>query len=402
MCGKMCPLVSVIVPIYNTQEFLPRCLYSILNQSYTNMEIILVNDGSTDNSVSICEQFAEKDARIQIISQLNQGIIAAKKAGIRICLGTYVMFVDSDDWIEPKLLETMVQKIQECDCTLICADVYQDFENGESIEYRNAVPPGTYDTDTIAKDLFYYKDTDRYGILPYSVAKLYQRDMVKEVLYNIGNDIRHAEDKAIVFSLVYQNIKVCFINAIYYHYCIRSGSVCRTENPDYLIELTTIYKYIKKLFDGHKEREHLLRQLGKWLLAEARYAVDGNLGLTTPGKPIYTVPYQLDTSVFFPQKKKVILYGAGNVGSDYYKQIKDCMNMILCGWVDKNYRKYQEEGLDVQPIEHIYETGYDYILVAVRKQTVFQEIKKELMDMGILGGAIIWGRPYGAPYEKDQ
>ncbi len=402
MSDEARPLVSVIVPIYNTQEFLPRCLDSILNQSYVNMEMILVNDGSTDDSVSVCESYAEKDVRVQVISQSNQGIIAAKKAGIRICQGTYVMFVDSDDWIEPELMETMVQKMQESDCSLVCADVYLDFESGEYTEYRNAVSPGIYDTDKIAKDLFYYKDTNAYGVLPYSVAKLYPRDMLTKVLNHISSDIRYAEDKAIVFSFVFQDIKVCFTDAVHYHYCTRSGRASRSENQNYLVELTAFYKYAKKLFDSHKEREHLLWQLGRYLLQEEIYAVNDKLGLTTPDKPIYTVPYQLDASAFFSEKKKVILYGAGKVGADYYKQITDCMNMELCGWVDKNYGKYQAEELDVQPIEYIQKTEYDYILIAVRKQTVFEEIKKELSAMGISEDAVIWGRPYGAPYQDSQ
>ena len=401
MNKKAEPLISVIIPIYNTQEFLPRCLDSILNQSYANMEIILVNDGSTDDSVSICERYAAKDTRIQMISQPNQGIIVAKKIGIRLCRGEYVMFVDSDDWIEPELLEMMVLAMEEFGCVLVCSNVYIDLEGG-TVEKKNAIPPGIYETDKITKDLFYYKDTDYYGILPYSVAKLYPRDMLKVVLDHISSDIRYAEDKAIVFSFVFQDIKVCFTDAIYYHYCVRNGSACQSENQNYLVELTAFYKYAKKLFDAHREREHLLRQLGKYILQEEIYAVNGKLGLTTPDKPIYTVPYQLDTSVFFSKKKKVILYGAGKVGTDYYKQIKDCMNVELCSWVDKNYGKYQAEELNVQPIEHIQKTEYDYILVAVRKQTVFEEIKKELSAMGISEDVVIWGRPYGAPYEDSQ
>jgi len=399
MSDEMRPLVSVIVPIYNTQEFLQRCLDSILNQSYANMEIILVNDGSTDDSVLVCEEFAAKDSRIKIISQLNQGIIAAKKTGIKLCQGKYVMFVDSDDWIEPELLEVMVQAMIESACSLVCTNVYMDFENS-TIEKRNGIPSGTYESNKIAKDLFYYKDMDYYGILPYSVAKLYPRDMLKELLDNISNKIRYAEDKAIVFSFIYRNIKICFMDDMYYHYCVRDGSACQSENQDYLIELTSFYKYAKKLFDGHEERAHLLQQLGKYLLQEARHAVENKLGLTTPGKPIYTEPYKLDPSVFCMQKKKIILYGAGKVGSDYRKQFKDCMNIELCGWVDKNYKKYQEKELDVQPVKHIQEMDYDYILVAVKKQTIFQEIKEELTKMGAEENAIIWGRPYGAPYKN--
>ena len=395
------PLVSVIVPIYNTQEFLPRCLDSILNQLYENIEIILVNDGSTDGSLSVCEKYARKDTRIQIASQPNQGIIAAKKTGIRICRGSYVMFVDSDDWIEPELAGVMVQAMRESDCSLVCTNVYMESEEGIS-EKRNAIPSGIYETGNIAKDLFYYKNMARYGILPYSVAKLYPREMLREILENISDEIHYAEDKAIVFSFVFRDIKVCFMDSMYYHYCVRNGSACQSENQNYLVELTAFYKYAKKLFEGHREREHLLRQLGKYLLQETKHAINNKLGLAMPGKPICIEPYQLDPTAFWLQKKKVILYGAGKVGADYYKQIKDCMNMELCGWVDKNYGKYQAEELDVQPIEYIQKTEYDYILIAVRKQTVFEEIKKELSAMGISEDAVIWGRPYGAPYQDSQ
>lgn len=401
MSGKARPLVSIIVPIYNTQEFLPRCLDSILNQLYVNIEIVLINDGSTDDSLAVCEKYAAKDARIQIISQSNEGIIAAKKTGLKHCHGSYVMFVDSDDWIEPELLEKMVQAMQMSGCPLVCTNVYMDWEDF-TIERRNTIPSGSYESDEIAKDLFYYKDTDTYGILPYSVAKLYPKYLLKAVLDNINDDIRYAEDKAIVFGFVFRNIKVCFTDDMYYHYCVRNGSACQSENQNFLVELTAFYKYTKKLFDEHKEKEYLLRQLGKYLLQESRLAVNKRLGLTTPDKPIYTHPFELDPSVFLSQKKKIILYGAGKVGSDYRKQMADCANIQLCGWVDRNYAKYQKEGLDVQPVESVQETEYDSILVAVKKQEIFWEIRKELTDMGVAEEAIIWGRPYGAPYEKEE
>lgn len=399
----MSPLVSVIVPIYNTQEFLPRCLDSILDQTYIDMEIILVNDGSTDGSLSVCESYAVQDTRIQIIDQPNQGALAARREGVKLCRGAYVMFVDSDDWIEPELLEVMVGAAREYGCSLVCTNV--SMESGSRIiERRNAIPSGVYETEKIAKDLFYYKDTDRYGILPYNVAKLYSRDILKEAIDDVSRDIRYAEDKAVLFTLVFRNMKVCFLDEMYYHYCVREGSTTELENPDYLIELTAFYKYAKQIFDGHKEREHLLRQLGKYLLQEARYAIDTKLALTTAGKPICKEPhvYRLDPSAFLPPKKKIILYGAGKVGSDYQKQMADCVNIELCGWVDKNHEKYQGKEVPVYPIDHIKETAYDYILVAVGKQTVYKEIKEELADMGIAKDAIIWGRPYGAPCGMEE
>lgn len=392
------PLVSVIVPIYNTKNYLARCIESILKQTYTNMEIILVNDGSTDESLSVCERYAAKDSRIQIVSQLNRGALAARRKGVHVCRGEYVMFVDSDDWIEAELLEAMLQAMPEKDCALVCTNVYMDWED-RTIEKRNGIPSGIYATQEIAEDLFFYKDTDYYGILPYNIAKLYPRDMLKEAIDSVDPDIRYAEDKAVLFSMVFKNISVCFTDDIYYHYCIRKESTCQSVNPNYLIELTAFYKYAKKIFDGHKEREYLLQQLGEYLLQEMHYAINVKLELTTPASPIYKEPYRLDPSAFLSQKKKIILYGAGKVGADYWKQTPGWADVELCGWVDKNYEECRERGLDVQPVEYIQETAYDYILVAVNRQTVFREIKEELIGMGVTEEAVIWGRPCGASCE---
>ena len=193
----MRPLVTVIVPIYNTAEYLPRCIESIQNQTYINIEILLLDDGSTDHSGSICETYAKEDSRIGVIRQTNQGIIAAKKTALRYSHGDYVMFVDSDDWIENLQLESMVERMLADSCSLVCANVFVD-RKGSTIIKRNGIPAGTYDTGKISRDLFYYKDSGEYGVLPYSVAKLYPRKMLSEVLEKIDSQIRYAEDKAIV------------------------------------------------------------------------------------------------------------------------------------------------------------------------------------------------------------
>ena len=387
------PLVSIIVPVYNTEEYLPRCIESIQKQNYSNIEIILVNDGSTDKSGKLCDEYSKKDVRIRVIHQLNEGIIAAKKSGLTQCHGEYIMFVDSDDWVEKELLETMVVQMFKNNCSLVCTNVFMDKSDG-IIEKKNGIPSGVYETDKICRDLFYYKDTEQYGVLPYSVAKLFPRDMLQKVMRNIESDIRYAEDKAIVFGFVFQNIKVCFMDAFYYHYCIRTDSACHVENPDFLIELTAFYKYARKLFESHKERDFLLWQLGRYLLDEVKYTVNCRLGLIGNENSLYKVSYEFDPSMFFMDKKNVILYGAGRVGVDYYKKFVDCMKFCLCGWVDKHYEKYRQNGLDVQPVEYIRNSKYDYILVAVNSETVFCEIKEELKGIGVIEDKIIWGKPF--------
>lgn len=393
----MQPFVSVIVPVYNTEKYLPRCIESIQRQTYTNMEVILLNDGSTDGSKAICNSYAGKDARIRVVSQPNRGIIAAKKTALASCHGQYVMFVDSDDWIEEEQLEAMLNRMMAEDCSLVCANVIMDRE-GSTAWKRNRIPAGVYETGRIAGDLFYYKDTWEYGILPYSVAKLYPKRLLEDVLGRIEDSVRYAEDKAIVFGCVFQDIKVCFMEEGYYHYCIRDNSVCQSENPDYLVELTRFYRYVKKLFERHAQKEYLFRQLGHYLAVEARIAIDQKLGLASLENPIYRPSYELDPSVFCDAKKDVILYGAGKVGEDYREKLKESGGIRICGWVDKRFESCRAKGMDVCPVETLKGQRYDYVLVAVKQEPLFGEIKEELLHMGVEEDKIVWGKPLRVTY----
>ena len=107
--------ISVIIPVYNVEDYLSKCLQSVINQTYTNLEIILVDDGSTDNSGEICDEFSENDNRIKVIHQKNTGVSQARKIGIDVADGKYIGFVDADDWIEPDMYETLINKMKNSD-----------------------------------------------------------------------------------------------------------------------------------------------------------------------------------------------------------------------------------------------------------------------------------------------
>lgn len=117
----MNPKISIIVPIYNVEKYLQKCVDSILCQTYKNLEIILVNDGSPDNCPAICDEYAKKDKRIKVIHKQNGGVSSARNAGLDVATGKYVQFVDSDDWVEPEYSKTMINLIEENNCDLgIC------------------------------------------------------------------------------------------------------------------------------------------------------------------------------------------------------------------------------------------------------------------------------------------
>lgn len=117
------PLVSVIIPIYNTEKFLPLCISSVLNQTLTDIEVLLVNDGSTDGSGKICDEYACKDQRIQVIHTLNQGVSHARNQGLETAKGEYIAFMDSDDWIETDMIATLYQLSGQTKPVWLLADI---------------------------------------------------------------------------------------------------------------------------------------------------------------------------------------------------------------------------------------------------------------------------------------
>ncbi len=125
--GAELPVISVVVPIYNVDEYLPQCIDSIINQSYRELEIILVDDGSTDSGGSLCDRYARMDSRIKVIHKENGGLVSARKAGINSAVGEYISFVDGDDWIEPDTYRILIDAGQGADIiTFACYEEYGD------------------------------------------------------------------------------------------------------------------------------------------------------------------------------------------------------------------------------------------------------------------------------------
>ena len=150
------PELSVIVPVYNAEAYLRKCISSILQQTYSDLEVILVNDGSIDSSGKIAQEIADEDDRVKVINQINQGVSSARNTGLRIAAGRYVGFVDADDWIEPTMYETLINGIIDCQADLACCG-YQtlyvdgrknlhDLQGLESVMERNIFIMHLFDT----------------------------------------------------------------------------------------------------------------------------------------------------------------------------------------------------------------------------------------------------------------
>lgn len=212
------PLISVIVPVYNVEQFLPRCVDSILAQTYQNLEIILVDDGARDASGRICDEYAAKDTRIRVIHKENGGLSSARNAGIDAARGEYLAFVDSDDWIEPDTYQHMLERMVQYGVKLVCAGRYD--VNGKTGEKTLGLCP-KQETCITAEEMlgriFLWDGCDSSAW-----DKLYHRSLFAEFRYPVG---KICEDVATTYKIVLLAGQAVLCDKPVYNYYHRPGSI---------------------------------------------------------------------------------------------------------------------------------------------------------------------------------
>lgn len=220
------PLVSVIVPIYKVEEYLADCVDSIINQTYSNLEIILVDDGSPDNCPKLCDEYALKDQRIKVLHKPNGGLSDARDAGLEFCTGEYVAFVDSDDFIDKEMYEHMVNAslkynadIVRCDFRMYGGSKYQN----HSLYLKNK----EYTVLTGYEPL---KALLTWGMHCSAWDKLYRRDFLKDIRFIKG---RLNEDIIFHFSLLKSGCTYVELNKVFYNYRVRPGSITKGSKKLY-------------------------------------------------------------------------------------------------------------------------------------------------------------------------
>lgn len=209
--------VSIIVPIYNQEKFLNRSLDSIMNQTYTAWECILVNDGSTDNSENICRQYALKDSRFKLYNKSNEGVSAARQYGINISTGLYTIHIDPDDYVEDNMLEAMVSAIKEQSCDILVSDFYYDYPNGEK-RLSQQEPQGDSSKEMIISIL----KQRLHGSL---WNKLIKRSLYEQYSVKFPQDINYCEDVLVLAQFANFPLKIGYIPNAYYHYVQNQNSI---------------------------------------------------------------------------------------------------------------------------------------------------------------------------------
>ena len=234
-------LISVIVPVYNVQAYLPRCVDSILNQEYGNLEVILVDDGATDESGAICDAYAARDSRVRVIHKPNGGLSSARNAGIDAATGEYLAFVDSDDWIEPDTYGYMLRQMVHGGAKLACAGRYD--VNGETGDKKIGLCPQREEVisaEEMVGRIFVWDNCDSSAC-----DKLYHRSLLETFRYPEG---KVCEDVPVTYLIVLKAGMVAMCNRPVYNYYHRPGSITTASVSEKTFHFSqhtgVIYPYI--------------------------------------------------------------------------------------------------------------------------------------------------------------
>ena len=243
--------ITVIVPVYNVEHYLDKCLDSVIKQTYKNIEIIVVNDGSTDNSGEICQEYAQKDNRIVYIEKENGGLSDARNAGLDQMTGSYVTFVDSDDWIEQDYVETLYQKITEYQADIAIGNYYS-FDEERSVFLFHILGDSYYekahDNVSIFENLYENQEMRSFALIS-AWGKLYKARLFEQLRFDIG---KLGEDGYLNQKVYLLSEKVIYLNKGLYAYRIRKGSLSRIWTE----------KWMHALVDAMSERITLLANMG--------------------------------------------------------------------------------------------------------------------------------------------
>lgn len=433
------PKVSVIIPVYNAADYLYESLNDVVNQSYPDFEIICVNDGSTDKSQSIIEEFQKKDNRIKLIVQSNRGGGAARNVGFDKAEGEYVLFLDADDRFETTLINDALNAAESSGCDVL---IFNADEFHYETHARNPAPwLFQAGNEEYNGDPFCYTTTTVWN-------KLYRRD------YLLNHHIRHQDERVTAFSmyftffaLVYTS-KISFLDKVLVHYRSENPKSSmrrhdnspmdtiyvleaiwnRVEEDHSLSEKKAIYLNfaIKSIFERtgwfrsyeafsvvydrlHNDGFYRigLSQKNDWLIEnkhwinmknsiiqhsltefmffrEAAYKEHGIIP-----KTVYLLPEDIRRRI---ESKgcKVVIYGAGMVGKCYFPQLKSMEKVQVVSWVDERYKNL---GFPIQSPEVMKDIIFDYIIIAVDHNKFLKEIEQKLSNFGIAKEKMIWEAP---------
>lgn len=368
--------ISIVVPIYNIERYAGICIESLIKQTYRNIEIILVDDGSTDRSPAICDLYAGKDDRIVVIHKKNGGLVSARKAGVAAATGKYIGHVDGDDWVEPDFYEVLHKAAVRSRADIVCAGFSRDLFS-QRVKCTNSVLDGLYEGSSLERlyeNMLTYDSDFTIGVSTYVWNKLFKAEIAKKVQERVDERISIGEDAAVTYPAFLEAERVYICDNSSYHYRQREGSMLKlhTGFEEEMEKIRYMYKFMRKEFQRDKRHEMLLKQLDDFTLGYFIMRSGGFL----PGGEVTAF-----SKAFAGKKVAVIL--AGTFGQVICKRLNQTGYCDVVGWYDQDCWEYRRCCMDVDPVEDIRRKQFDYALIAKTNREDIDNAVRELVQLGV-------------------
>lgn len=277
-------MLSVIIPVYNVEEYLHQCVDSVLAQTLGQMQILLVDDGSTDRSGQICDEYAARDPRVCALHKKNGGLMSAWRYGLEKAEGEWIGFVDSDDWIDADMYEKMLSQGEKTGAELVMAALIREYDDRREKE-KLFVQPGFYDRERMEKELFPVAISmgtmlDR-GASPNRVTKIFRRVLLQGNLHLCDEQISLGEDLITTFACLCDAKSVCVMDFYPYHYRIRGTSIMGKRNLAFTSQSVLLNETVRRIAQ-EKDVFDFSQQLDNDLISLVYYGFERNLAF--PGE----------------------------------------------------------------------------------------------------------------------
>ena len=251
--------ISIIVPVYNLEKYLKRCVDSLISQKFENLEILLIDDGSTDQSGSICEEYTRKDTRVRVVHKENGGLISAWTKGAKVSTGDYLCFVDGDDWIDENMISEMVLRLSGNKKEIISSDYLIEKEEGNSSPMYQRLMPGEYDRESLVKTVFPdLLGNENRAVFFSRCMKLISRDLIVGNMKYCDKSIRMGEDVTIILpALLDCERLVVMDHKTYYHYFYVSDSMVHKYDNGLYVNIRNLRQIIQRILTDKLSKEQL-------------------------------------------------------------------------------------------------------------------------------------------------
>lgn len=378
-------VVSVIIPIYNVAEYLEKCIASVIGQTYNRLQIILVDDGSADSSGQICDRYAKEDSRIVVIHKQNEGLVEARKTGLRHVEGEYICYVDGDDWVEPDLVEHLVTGMLSADADLAVSDYFCDMAD-DIRKVQGRQKAGVYGAESLIPTMLYTGEFYEFGISQFVWAKLFRKDLLWDIQMQVNGRISCGEDVAVTYPYILQTRKICILDYAGYHYLQRDGSMTGCYDAGEKMQNMLLLKHLQNVFRKSGYSDSLCRQLNQY--AKNLLLVRQTGYFDSPKEDQVLMPYGGILG-----DARVVIYGAGKLGQSIYHYLTHQTSIKIVNWVDRNYETYRRSGMKVnspKELQTMDANAYDFILTGINNQKTAEQVEKYLLDTGIKQEKIRW------------